>query len=251
MKISSTKTDGKHPIKMLIYGESGSGKTSLAGTIKEPVLLISAESGLLTLRDKEIDVIDISQDDNGVMIAKEKRISRLGEVYNYLLTDDARKKYKWIFIDSLTEISQNLIEQLNSEFPERKDSLVMYGENSKRMRSLIKSFRDIPYYNVAMVALSTIDKDENGIRFTTFDLVGNFAAKLPGFFDEVFYLHVDKDGKRALITEKSERVIAKDRSGKLGKIEAPDLSIIASKINATITKEKQDAKPRSNEHARA
>lgn len=233
MKIGNTSNEGKHLIKALIYGESGAGKTTLAGTIAEPTLVISAESGLLTLKNKKIDVIDISQDDHGSIIPKEKRIARLGEVYQYLLTDEARSKYKWIFIDSLTEISQNLIEQLNQEFPERKDSLVMYGENAKRMRSLVKSFRDLPYYNIVMVALSIIDKDENGLRYNAFDLVGGFSAKLPGFFDLVMYLGIDKDGKRVLITEKSDRVIAKDRSNSLAKLEAPDLSVIASKINKT------------------
>ena len=91
--------------------------------------------------------------------------------------DKCKNKYKWIFIDSLTEISQNLMEQLYLEFPERKDSLVMYGENGKRMRSLIKSFRDIPYYNVVMTALSAVDKDENNVRITGVSMVGNISEK--------------------------------------------------------------------------
>lgn len=243
MKISNTQSDANHPIKMLIFGESGSGKTSLAGTIKEPTLLISAESGLLTLKNKSIDVIDVSQDDAGNIIPKEKRIARLGEAYQYLLTDEAKKKYKWIFIDSLTELSQNMVEQLNVEFPERKDSLVMYGENAKRMRSLVKSFRDMPFYNVVFTALSTVDKDENGTRFTNIDLIGSFANKLPGFLDEVFYLHVDKDGNRSLLTQRTDRVVSKDRSGRLDKFEPADLNLISEKINVKLPKlANQDSK---------
>lgn len=232
MKITNTKSDANHPIKMLIFGPSGSGKTSLAGTIKEPTLLISAESGLLTLRDKAIDVIDISQDDNCGAIPKEKRIARLGEVYKFLESKESQTKYKWIFIDSLTELSQNMVEQLNVEFPDRSSSLVMYGENAKRMRSLVKSFRDLPSYNVVFTALSTIDKDENGSRFTTIDLIGNFASKLPGFLDEVFFLHVDKDGNRTLQTQPTDKIVSKDRSGVLQKFEPADLGLIAEKINA-------------------
>lgn len=243
MKISSTANTGASILKMIVFGESGAGKTTLAGTINEPTLIISAESGLLSLANKKIDVVDISIDDNGDVIPKEKRIARLGEVYQYLVTEEARKKYKWVFIDSLSEINQNMLEQLNTEFPERKDSLVMYGELSKRMRSMVKTFRDLPYYNVVFTALSDFDKDENGQRFIGISLVGNFSNKIAAFFDEVFYLHVERDAdgntKRVLVTEKSDKLVAKDRSGKLSKFEEPNLQMIANKIKQT-KKEKEN-----------
>jgi phage nucleotide-binding protein len=235
MKIQSTKSYSEDKLKILVFGEPGAGKTTLAKTIGEPTLIISAEAGLLCLNGEDIDVIDITQDDEGRVIPKEKRIARLGEAYQYLLTEECRNKYKWVFIDSLTEISQNLMEQLYLEFPDRKDSLVMYGENGKRMRSLIKSFRDIPYYNVVMTALSSVDKDENNVRIIGVSMVGNISEKVPAFFDEVFYLATIQNQEtgnvdRVLVTGKSDRVMAKDRSGKLDKIEKPSLAHIASKI---------------------
>lgn len=241
MNINNTQNTGVSVLKILVFGESGVGKTTLAGTINEPTLIISAEAGLLSLGNKKIDVIDLSLDDNGNVIPKEKRIARLGEVYQYLTSDACRKKYKWIFIDSLTEINQNLLEQLNLEFPERKDSLPMYGELAKRMRSLVKTFRDLPYYNVVFTALSETDKDENGQRFIGISLVGSFSTKIAAFFDEVLYLHADRDAdgntKRILVTEKSDKLMAKDRSGKLNKFEEPNLALIASKINQQPKKE--------------
>ena len=238
MKVNNTRNYSSNALKILIIGPSGSGKTSLAKTTGEKTLVISAESGLLCLNESDIDIVDITSDDTGALISKEKRITRLGEVYRYLLEDETKKKYKWIFIDSLSEISQNLVEQLQVEFPERKDSLVLYGENAKRMRSIIKSFRDLPYYNVVMVALSETDKDENNIRFTGPSVIGKISNQLPAYFDEVFYLHVDRNEEgqtvRRLVTEGSERLAAKDRSGKLAKFEEPNLSSISKKIQTTI-----------------
>jgi hypothetical protein len=230
MNITSTYNSGATSLKMVIFGESGVGKTTLASTLKEPTLVISAEAGLLSLAHAKIDVIDISMNDQGAILAPELRIARLGEVYTYLITPEARAKYKWIFIDSITEISQNLVAQLQKEFPDRKDSLVLYGENAKRMKSLVKSFRDLPYYNVVFTALSSVEKDENGQRFTGIDVIGKLSSTLPSYFDEVFYLHSDGEGKRTLVTEKSEKLVAKDRSGKLNKLEPADLSVIVSKI---------------------
>lgn len=240
MKVTNTKSIGADALKILVYGESGTGKTTLASTINEPTLVISAEAGLLCLRGKSIDVIDISVNDEGQPIKKEERIDRLGEAYAYLLTDEARKKYKWIFIDSLSELSQNMVEKLQQEFPERKDSLVLYGENSKRMRSLVKSFRDLPYYNVVFTALSSIDKDENNMRYVGISIVGSFAEKIPALFDEVLYLHVERNAEtgeisRQLVTQKSDKLVCKDRSGSLNKTEPADLSVIANKIRAVAT----------------
>ena len=222
---------------MLIYGNSGDGKTSTAKTIGESTLIVSSEAGLLCLQDAEppIDVIDITIDDNGNSIPKEKRIERLGEAYKYLLTEECQQKYKWIFIDSLTEISENMIEMLSAEFPDRKDSLVLYGENSKRMRGLIKSFRDIPHYNIIFTALPSIEKDENNRRFTGISLIGKLSSTIAGYFDEVLYLNAvedqeSKEIKRYFTTSGTSNLICKDRSGRLNKFEPANINKIITKI---------------------
>lgn len=233
MKISNTENIGSNALKVLVYGQSGAGKTTLAGTIEEPTLVISAEAGLLPLRGKKIDVIDLSIDDNDKIIPKDKRAARLTEVYAYLCTEEAKKKYKWIFLDSLTEINQVILDELMVKYPSRSDSLPMYGELSLRMKALIKAFRDLPFYNVVFTALSEIEKDENGARFVTVSLIGKFAAQLPQYFDEVFYLQAitnESGTTRRLITAQSDRIIAKDRSGKLASMEEPHLGNIAKKI---------------------
>lgn len=234
MLVKNTKSLHVNSLKALVYGEPGAGKTTLAGTLRDKTLIVSAEAGLLSLNGKDIDVIDISQDDNGGLIPKELRIKRLGEVYQYLLTPEANKKYKNVFIDSLTEISQNLLEQLEVEFPDRKDSLVKYGENAKRMRSLVKSFRDLTTYNVVFTALSEKEKDESGRYYLGISMPGKFSQVVPAMFDEVFYLHTHKleDGstQRVLVTKKTDTNVCKDRSGACADTESPDLGMIFDKI---------------------
>lgn len=243
MKVLNTNDQSIPKLKILIHGESGNGKTTLAGTVPGKCLVISSEAGLLSLYGKDVDFIDLTKGDDNEVIPKEKRVGQLLKAYHYLLTPECIEKYEWVFIDSLTEISQNLMEALHKEFPERRDSLVMYGENAKRMRSIIKVFRDIPHYHVVFTALSTIEKDENNKRFKGIDVVGKISNQLPAFFDEVFYMALNKgkegNTERFLVTA-SDRAICKDRSGKLERYTLPCLSGVYNKIFQTTKEVKND-----------
>jgi hypothetical protein len=120
---------------------------------------------------------------------------------------------------------------LNKKFPDRKDSFVLYGENLKRTRDAVKSFRDIPKYNMIMTCLSQFEKDENGRRFAGFQMAGRIADELPQYFDEVFYVNVAKDGARSLLTSATDtNPFPKDRSRRLAPQEAADLTLIWQKI---------------------
>lgn len=233
MKIQSTDSVKENKLKVVINGLSGAGKTTLVKTLKHAgykVLIISFESGLLSIAGSGIDYIDGTKDDSGVVIAKEARINRLMDVYKFILTKEAQAKYDTIYIDSLTEISQCMFDALRKEYPERKDNLVLYGELGQKMREMIKAFRDIPHYHVVFTCLGKVEKDEVGKRFMGFDLIGSIADKLPQFFDLVFYLRAKEDTTRELICTATDSIIAKDRSSKLAHSEPADLGLIFDKI---------------------
>lgn len=237
MKITSTKNVGIDRLKALVYGKAGIGKTTLASTLPGKTLIISAESGLLSIAKFDLPVFDITVDDNGQSVPITKRYDRLAEVFKYLETDEAIKIYDNIFIDSLTEISQNLSEKLQAEFTDSKDTIKMWGEYSKKMKAMIKAFRDLPYYNVIFSALEKEDQDEFKRKLIRINVQGTVASDIPAFFDEVFYYTIvdadDGTAKRALITQPSSRAVAKDRSGKLELIEEPNLTSVFKKIKQT------------------
>jgi phage nucleotide-binding protein len=231
MKIQNTKNVNEQKIKAVIYGLSGAGKTTLADSLKDfNTLIISAESGLMSIAGSGIDFVDITKDDNGNLLPKENRIDRLMEVYKFANSLEAKKKYNLLFIDSLTEISQCLYDRLKKEFPDRKDSLVLYGELGQKTRDMIKAFRDLGDYHVVFTCLSVIDKDETGKRFAAFDLIGSISNKLAGFFDLVLYLRADSEGKRELICDATDSILAKNRGGKLQAVEPADLGLLFNKI---------------------
>ena len=223
-------------------GFSGAGKTYQARYLKDfKPLVISAESGLLSLQGAGIDYIDISKDDSGALIPRDQRWKRLEDVYAYVQKPDTMAKYNLLYIDSLTEISQVYFDHFHKAFPERKDSLVLYGELGRKMRDIIKKFRDIPHYHVVFTCLTVVDKDETtGKRFLGFDLVGGIKDKLAQYFDLVLILRANADGKRELICQANDTANAKDRSGRLGAIEAGDLGAVFKK---TLTSEQPISVP--------
>lgn len=253
MRVVSTEGAGDGAVKMVVAGEAGNGKTTLARTLAEGltderVLIVSAEAGLLSLRGSKIDVADIQTADDGKPVEKAMRFHRLGEVFAWLQQPDQQKKYRWIFVDSLTEINQNVLEMLEADpaFQGQANTIKKYGELSVRMRGLCKSFRDLAHYNVIFTALVKSETDADGKPVMKIDMVGAFAEKLPALFDEIFYLGVlpevdERTGKnkRALLTQKTDRIsFPKDRSGKLDRIEPADLAYAIRKIRGQKVGEK-------------
>lgn len=234
MLIKNTKDLKDGPLTILVYGQSGAGKTTLTKTLPGApgkILVISAESGLLPLQEAGIDYVDITRNDKDELLPKESRIARVGEVYNYLQTAEAKAKYDWIVFDSLTEIGQVLVDSLQVKHAGSKDGYAVYRENLQMLRSMItKFFRDQDHYNSLILTLSERGKNAEGIQAVNIDLEGRMSQSAPQFFDCVFLLGVQPDGKRILMTATTERYIAKDRSGKLLQMEDADLGKIIGKI---------------------
>ncbi len=235
--IKSTGNLSEGPINILVYGESGAGKTrSLATLNNDSTLIISAESGLLSLSKFKIDFVDITVDDNNKPISSEERLTKVKTIYSYLLKPETMQKYDTIAMDSITEIGQCVVETYNKKIPDRKDSYVMWQEYNKTITALIKSFRDLPHYNKVFTCLSKTEKDQNNARYQAFDIGGSISNRLPQFFDEVFYIHCAKDEegnfKRYFQTQKENGFYCKDRSDKLNFYEKIDFQEIFEKIRS-------------------
>ena len=233
MKESNTTGLQDAKIKALLYGKSKTGKTSSALTLKpETTLILSAESGLLPLASKNFTVWEIENFED--MITAYKRLQE----------PEMQKKFKVIFIDSLTEVNELCKEQIlrgsrpvESKEPVKVTKEMMtqpnWGILLVRMVGLVRKFRDLPYH-VIFTALEDNVKDElmGGISFIP-SLNGKFATNVPGFFDEVFRMVTkEEEGKmvRYFYTAKAENTITGDRSGALDDYEKPSWAVVFKKI---------------------
>jgi len=238
--------EGVNRICCLVISKYGIGKTSLIKTIlgqeyviapeagmagqwlqmvdtNEKVCVLSAESGLLAVRDLVLD--------GSVEGYEISSIEEFNEAYDNLSTShEMMDRYDWIFIDSLTEISSRCDEKMKEQFPDQEKAFRRWDEYTALMKSLVKGFRDLTQYNVVFTCLETVDKDQNNRRYIAPAVKGKgIKEELPSYFDEVLYMAIDQN-YRVIYTQPYMDYPAKDRSGKLNPIEAPNLLTIKNKI---------------------
>lgn len=218
IKIQSTKSS-VDSVKVLVYGDAGTGKTRLCATVPNPIIL-SAEAGLLSLAQDNIPFIEV------------KTVEDVSDAFEYLTESEEGKQFETICLDSVSEIGEVFLNTLKKQ---NADARQAYGQLAEDMTELIRRFRDIPNKNVYFTAKSVKVEDENGITGFRPGLPGKtLLNNLPFFFDEVFALKIGKleDGTEYnyLQTKGEMKYIAKDRSGTCEPIERPDLGFIFEKI---------------------
>jgi len=222
---SSRELATLHGIKVLVYGGAGVGKTKLVATAPSPVL-ISAESGLLSLREFDIPVWPVQS------------FSDLYAAYNWVTQSADAKQFQTICLDSISEIGEVCLSEAKKR---NKDPRQAYGELIDSMLLLIKGFRDLPNKHVYVSAKMEHYKDEvTGVVKNQPSMPGQqLGPALPYIFDEVFHMGIAKDDKgadyRYLRTQPDFQYEAKDRSGSLAAFEQPDLNYIFSKIIGAVT----------------
>ncbi len=204
-------------VNMLVYGDSGVGKTVLAASASaveemSPVLVIDIEGGTFSIRDRfpEVDIVRV------------QTWKEMQAVYDALLKD---MSYKTIVLDSLTEIQKfsmyGIMEELVRKEPDRDPDVPgmrEWGKNTEQIRRMVRAFRDLPC-NVIFTALATSEKDaKSGIIKTKPSFSGKLKDEIAGFVDEVVFLYkkaMTDEIKRLLLTTGTDQQVAKDRSDKL------------------------------------
>lgn len=218
-------------MNMMLYGDSGVGKTHLAGSADavpdlRPVLMIDFEGGTESLVRHYPDVQQV----------RVENWKQMQAVYDEL--HRGKHDFQTVILDSLTEIQKfNMYEIMVDTVAKRPDqdidvpSMREWGKNLEQMRKFVRGFRDLKMHTI-FTALKKEDKnDKTGMVTTLPSLSGKLSGEVAAFLDIVGYYYVKKIGsgedavdKRLLLTKKTETVVAKDRTGTLPMIvEDPDM----------------------------
>lgn len=227
LKIVKPSNTVQDALKMVVYGDSGVGKTVFGSTAPKP-LYISAEAGLLSIADKDIDVVEINEWPDLVAV--------------FELLKKGGHGYQSVVLDSLTELQKKHQDYLLAKTSQPRLSMQAWGDNISAVRKVCRLFRDLPL-NVILIALAgeIASEDGSGTPRKCFALNGKtLPGEVMGFFDLVGFMFTqdqkDDSGatvtKRAIRFQPNETIPAKDRSGKLNTLEPPDFQAIYGKVFA-------------------
>lgn len=174
----------------LIYGASGTGKTTLASYFPKP-LFLSCEPGVLGGA--------LSAVKNDPLFVKIDTYKQLMDILPKL-KEYAKKEFETIVVDSMSYLSRivmnSILQTINKEIPRFEE----WNLSAERIRRIINYITDIGV-NVVFTAVDSITKDEIcGKIFGAPDLPGKLAKELPQACDIVLRLFVTSsytsDGKK-------------------------------------------------------
>lgn len=221
MKVSDLS--GVKPPKILLYGDMGTWKTSLALTLGDRASVLDLDDGLMTgvrLEDKwssarrSVDVKQFLEPEPN----KRATVFQAAKQYIYSLADQVRAG-KWPFdafiVDSLSSYAESAVAQVmyNSGMVGQAPQLQHWGLAFSEIKNVIAVLRPLPIV-VVLIAheqVKTIGKGAQQEDKLEIALPGkNLASQIARYFDEVWYSRV-----RPLGANKFEQVLQTYTDGKI------------------------------------
>ena len=214
--------------KLILYGASGVGKSTLASKLESPILL------------------DIEGGVNYLDCPRTPQITSLDEFYSILIDlgrnrDTTYKDYKTVVIDSADWLVRLIVEKaagidINNIDMTLNKSNGGYGNGKLVLENEIKT-RLLPFlsklnlkgYGICLVAHSDqkILLDSEGVKTETITpkIDVNTMTTFVEWSDFVYYLKKKDDGERTLLLDSDGIALAKNRVGLSGEVSLKDNDI--------------------------
>lgn len=226
MKVFNSLDPTEKPsILMVVYGEGGVGKTTFAATAPRPIIA-DCENGskYFGLRGIAADVALIEKWDD------------MQEFMQIALTED----YDTVIIDPIGELMEKLIAYMrnraDSKLVQRDGNPTMagWGWLKSTMRNFLKTMRDSGKHIVIVAHVQ--EKDDDGRVIKRPMVATRLSEELVNLVDIVGYMTTINDTetgdtKRLIIVDPaSDKYVAKDRTGRLGRYIEPDFTKIVDGV---------------------
>jgi len=205
-RIDSLQRGGFDPdrVRMLVYGESGAGKTTFASSWPS-VLFLDIDDGLASVR---IPVDRVRIEDWYV----------LGDVFDFLQRGE--HAYRTVCIDSANEAQRLAMDSVLEEFPEIRrsygslPSMSDYGKALDDFDRMIRAFKSLP---INLLVISQVAPKQYEVDVVKPQFIGKHTANnITRMMDIVGYLYKAEGGNNArILTFDAVEFVTKDRSAVL------------------------------------
>lgn len=224
MKIVNTADSlSKPPLVMVVYGEGGVGKSTFASTAPRPILA-DCEGGTkyFGLRGIKMDVA---------------QIGNWSDMKEFLIMAKTSDKYDTVIIDPIGE----LMGKLKRYMGELKDAKLVQKDGSptmagwgwlkSTMRMYLQALRDAGKHVIIIAHVAEVKDEDKLIKRPMIET--KLSEEIINMVDVVGYMTVvrteEQGEKRVIIVDPgSDRYLAKDRTGQLGKFIPPDFALIVN-----------------------
>lgn len=216
-----TNDAGSQFSNILLYGLAGAGKTPLAATAPNPII-ISSEPGLKSLQRYKLPYI----------VARNYKEAM--DAHRWATGASEARQFQTIFFDSISALSENiLIDEKKKSLDPRKFS----PQTTALTMEVVLEYLKIKDKHVVMTCKATevIDALTQMKSVEPFAIVPKLGPQLPYHFDDVLYLsrHRDTAGNEyaAFRCRENDYCKARNRAGTLDLWEPADITHIIRKSN--------------------
>jgi len=215
-------------VRLLVYGDTGSGKTTLAGTFPHP-FFIDTDRGGRTLKAKHIPHIKLERGERTYDTVMDilRRLKEGTQPFDKL-------EVKTLVFDSVTSLADHLLCAImlyprkpgqlkrnpNLEKPEWDDYMVLQNQ----LKDIMTTAQDLDI-NIVGTCGEKLERDEvRGTFVGKPAIVGGYRDAIGYAFDEYYHMAVEGSGEKVkyvVHTVKHLYYTAKSRDGMPAKIEDP------------------------------
>ena len=200
--------DSLLPLRVVLYGDSGTGKTLLASTFPRPYF-IDTDNGMKTLQGMDIEYEQFLEGAEDYGKVYKKTVDKINECIKELPPDGT------LVLDSLTRINRqayHLAEKTS------KDGFDKWGMTLEYTTRIVDTLMTAPF-NVVLICQEARVMDGELLLGYEPNMYGKSSIEVPHSVDELWRLSVDATGKRFIQTDKTGKVKAKSRLNRRGIID--------------------------------
>lgn len=179
-------------LKVMSVGDPGSGKSVFAGSFPTPGYVFDFSNGIVGYRGLDFDYDQFALGPTG-WVQFEKALMQVKK-------DTIEGKYKTIIVDDLSGMTDLAMERSMQLDPKRNPAggplwNVHFQMVKNLMEGRLRQILDLKC-NIVFIAHLTVIKDEESGNIIGVEpmLTGQLSTKIPGYFDEVYYHTVRREG---------------------------------------------------------